>query len=82
MYDVEFEETADCKQTARLHDMIQSCCTPLAVLLFLKSNKMFFGYFFLDKFFYKIMKINNFRDDLNDNSAIKEPLSIRQCTFL
>ena len=47
----------------------------LAVLLFSKLNKIFFGYFHPD-FFFKIMKINNFQGDLTDISAKNEALAL------
>ena len=45
------------------------------VLLFSKLNKLFFGYFDPD-FFYNIVKINDFRGELDDISAKKEALAI------
>ena len=43
------------------------------MLPFSKLNKIFFGYFDPD-FFFEIIKINNFRGELTDNSAKNEAL--------
>ena len=46
----------------------------LAVLLFSKLNKIFFGYFDLEKIFLD-NEINNFQGELTDVSAIKAALA-------
>ena len=51
------------------------------MLLFSKLNKLFFGYFYPDKIFFKIMKMNNFQGELTNISAKKETL-ILYCRFL
>ena len=44
------------------------------MLLFSKLNKIIVGYFDPEKGFFYIMKINYFRGELTDNSALKEAL--------
>ena len=48
------------------------------VLMFSKLNKMFFWILWSRKYILLIMKINNFRGDLTDISAIKESLQTTQ----
>ena len=51
-----------------LSSAVASDRTPCSVL-FLKLNKMFFGYFNLEKFFFNIMRIHILKIELNDISA-------------
>ena len=53
-----------------------------AVLLFSKLNKIFFGYFDPDFFFFKIMKINNFQREITGISAKKGALVTRKLMYL
>ena len=52
-----------------------------AVLLFSELNKRIFGYFDPENIILQIIKINNFRGDLTDNSAKKEAL-VTRCVFI
>ena len=53
----------------------------MAVLPFSKLHKIYFGYFYPERFL-KIMKINAFRGDRTDISAKKEALACRGTNYV
>ena len=51
--------------------MFKRCSKALTpVLLFSRLNKLFFGYFYPEKYFFYIIKINKFQGDIEERGAV------------